>query len=76
MNAQPKSTAGKKSAKQDQHEANLAQGRKMAGKLPTLVAPLYAGQIQRDRKLDLARATTTTWNDFNARHGSFADEYQ
>jgi hypothetical protein len=45
-----------------------------------VVESLLAGYVEHERQQKLAKANTAeatvaVWNAFNARHGSFADEY-
>jgi antitoxin CcdA len=48
----------------------------LSGVVETLLADYVAQQHQqRLAKASALEATVSMWNDFNAKHGSFADEY-
>jgi antitoxin CcdA len=58
----------------------VLQARAMTDNLSGVVESLLAGFVENERQQRLAKAkaieaTITAWNDFNAKRGSFADEY-
>lgn len=62
------------------NEDLVVQVRGLTNNLSGVVELLLADYVERERQQRLAKANTveatvSTWNSFNARHGSFADEY-
>jgi antitoxin CcdA len=62
------------------NEDLVVQARGMTDNLSRVVESLLAGYVEHERQQRLAsaksvEATITLWNEFNAKHGSFADEY-
>ena len=62
------------------NEDLIVQARVLTDNLSGVVESLLADYVgrERQRRIDEARtieATMAMWNDFNAKHGSFADEY-
>lgn len=62
------------------NEDLVVQVRGLTDNLSGVVESLLADYVEHERQQRLAKAsalqaTVSTWNDFNARHGSFADEY-
>lgn len=62
------------------NEDLVAQVRGLTGNLSGVVESLLADYIEHERQQRLAQAralgeTIALWNDFNTKHGSFADEY-
>lgn len=62
------------------NEDLVAQARGLTENLSGVVESLLTDYVERERRQRLAKAraleeTVTLWNDFNTRHGSFADEY-
>jgi len=62
------------------NEDLVLQARGMTDNLSGVVESLLAGFVENERRQRLAQARTieatiATWNDFNAKLGSFADEY-
>lgn len=62
------------------NEDLVAQARGLTHNLSGVVESLLAEYVEQARQQHSARAATlkstiATWNDFSARHGSFADEY-
>ena len=62
------------------NEDLLVQARELTDNLSNVVETLLAGYVreelrQRAEKGKALRATIATWNAFNAKSGSFADEY-
>ena len=58
----------------------VVQVRGLTNNLSGVVESLLADYVEHERKQRLAKATTveatvSMWNDFNAKRGSFADEY-
>ncbi len=58
----------------------VLKARAMTDNLSGVVESLLAGFVENERQQRLAKAkaveaTISAWNDFNAKHGSFADEY-
>jgi antitoxin CcdA len=58
----------------------VLQARGLTDNLSGVVESLLAGYVEHERQQKLAKANTAeatvaVWNAFNARHGSFADEY-
>lgn len=62
------------------NEDLVVQVRELTDNLSGVVESLLVGYIERERQQHIAKtrtleATIATWNDFNAKCGSFADEY-
>lgn len=62
------------------NEDLLAQARGLTSNLSNVVETLLADYVQQERKqraakLKALQATSATWNAFNAKFGSFADEH-
>ena len=62
------------------NEDLVVQARELTGNLSGVVESLLADYVERERQRRIAEARTieatiAVWNDFNAKHGSFADEY-
>jgi len=62
------------------NEDLVVQARGLTDNLSELVESLLAGYVEHERQQRIAKtrtleATVAMWNDFNARLGSFADEY-
>jgi len=62
------------------NEDLVLQARGITDNLSGVVESLLAEFVERERQQKLAKtrsleATIATWNDFNAKIGSFADEY-
>ena len=62
------------------NEDLVVQARVLTDNLSGVVESLLAGYVERERQRRIAEAgtieaTMAMWNDFNAKHGSFADEY-
>lgn len=62
------------------NEDLVVQARGITDNLSGVVESLLADFIEHERQQRMAKAKTlaatiATWNDFNARFGSFADEY-
>ena len=62
------------------NEDLIVQARVLTDNLSGVVESLLADYVGRERQRRIAEARTievtmATWNDFNAKHGSFADEY-
>jgi antitoxin CcdA len=62
------------------NEDLVVQARGLTDNLSRVVESLLAGYVEHERQQRLANArsietTIALWNEFNARHGSFADEY-
>ncbi len=62
------------------NEDLVVQVRGLTGNLSAVVESLLADYLERERQQRMAKvktleATMSMWNAFNARHGSFADEY-
>jgi len=62
------------------NEDLVVQARSLTDNLSGVVESLLAGYVehqhqQRITKARTLEATIATWNDFNAKRGSFADEY-
>jgi len=56
------------------------QARSLTSNLSGIVESLLSDYVERERierqaRENTAAATAATWNAFNAKHGSFADEY-
>lgn len=62
------------------NEDLVVQARVLTDNLSGVVESLLADYVERERQRRIAEARTieatiAMWNDFNAKHGSFADEY-
>jgi antitoxin CcdA len=62
------------------NEDLIVQARVLTDNLSGVVESLLADYVERERQRRIAEARTieasmAMWNDFNAKHGSFADEY-
>ena len=62
------------------NEDLLAQARGLTGNLSNVVETLLADYVQQEHKqraakLKALQATSATWNAFNTKFGSFADEH-
>lgn len=62
------------------NEDLIAQVKGLTDNLSGVVESLLAGYVDRQRLEQIAKtkaiaATVATWNAFNAKHGSFADEH-
>lgn len=62
------------------NEDLVVQVRSLTDNLSGVVESLLAGYVEHEHQQRLAKtealeATLSMWNDFNARRGSFADEY-
>ena len=62
------------------NEDLVVQARGLTDNLSGVVESLLAGYVEHERQQRIAKArtlevTVATWNDFNARRGSYADEY-
>lgn len=62
------------------NEDLVIQARGLTDNLSSVVEALLAGYVEQERQQRIAKARTldvtiATWNEFNARRGSFADEY-
>ncbi len=62
------------------NEDLVVQVRGLTDNLSGVVESLLANYVEHERQQRIAEtktleATMTMWNDFNAKHGSFADEY-
>lgn len=62
------------------NEDLVVQARVLTDNLSGVVESLLADYVERERQRRIAKARTieatmAIWNDFNAKHGSFADEY-
>ncbi|MDD5247691.1 MAG: type II toxin-antitoxin system CcdA family antitoxin [Rhodocyclaceae bacterium] len=73
-------TARKRPVNLTLNEDLVAQARGMTDNLSGVVESLLADYVEHERQLRIAKAMTleatiATWNDFNAKRGSFADEH-
>ena len=62
------------------NEDLISQARELTGNLSNVVETLLAGYVRQERKqraekIKSLQATVATWNAFNAKFGSFADEH-
>ncbi|CAG0950293.1 hypothetical protein RHDC4_00037 [Rhodocyclaceae bacterium] len=62
------------------NEDLVVQARALTENLSGVVETLLAGYVQQEHQARLSKAkaidtTVAMWNDFNARRGSFADEF-
>ena len=80
MKASYSTEARKRPVNLSLNEDLVGQARELTNNLSGVVETLLAGYVEHERQQRLAKAKTldatiAMWNDFNARHGSFADEY-
>ncbi len=80
MKAATNNTARKRPVNLTLNEDLVLQVRGLTDNLSGVVESLLAGYVEHERQQKLAKANTAAatvavWNEFNARHGSFADEY-
>lgn len=80
MKALSKTEARKRPVNLTLNEDLVAQVRGLTDNLSGVVESLLADYVEHDRQQRVAKtktleATIAMWNDFNVRHGSFADEY-
>jgi antitoxin CcdA len=80
MKTAANSTARKRPVNLTLNEGLVLQARGLTDNLSGVVESLLAGYVEHERQQKLAKANTAeatvaVWNAFNARHGSFADEY-
>ena len=80
MKASYSTEARKRPVNLSLNEDLVGQARELTDNLSGVVETLLAGYVEHERQQRLAKAKTLNatiamWNDFNTRHGSFADEY-
>lgn len=80
MTATVKAEARKRPVNLTLSEDLVAQARGLTDNLSGVVESLLAGYVEHERQQRMAKArtleaTVAMWNDFDAKHGSFADEY-
>jgi antitoxin CcdA len=80
MKATQISTARKRPVNLTLNEDLVTQARKLTDNLSGVVESLLSDYIEHERQQQLTKAktveaTVSMWNDFNGKHGSFADEY-
>lgn len=80
MNATFNSEARKRPVNLTLNEDLVVQVRGLTNNLSGVVESLLADYLEHERQQRLAKAnaveaTVSMWNAFNAKHGSFADEY-
>jgi antitoxin CcdA len=80
MKASYSTEARKRPVNLSLNEDLVGKARELTDNLSGVVETLLAGYVEQERQQRLAKAKTldatiAMWNDFNARHGSFADEY-
>lgn len=80
MTATMKTEARKRPVNLTLNEDLVAQVRGLTDNLSGVVESLLAGYVEHERQQRMAKArtleaTVAMWNDFDAKHGSFADEY-
>jgi len=80
MKASYSTEARKRPVNLSLNEDLVGKARELTDNLSGVVETLLAGYVEHERQQRLAKAKTldatiAMWNDFNARHGSFADEY-
>jgi len=80
MKAAYKLEARKRPVNLTLNEDLVAQARGMTDNLSRVVESLLADYVAQEHQRRLAKAKTleatiATWNDFNAKHGAFADEH-
>ncbi|MCX7155885.1 MAG: type II toxin-antitoxin system CcdA family antitoxin [Rhodocyclales bacterium] len=80
MKASYSTEARKRPVNLSLNEDLVGKARELTDNLSEVVEILLAGYVEHERQQRLAKAKTldatiAMWNDFNTRHGSFADEY-
>ena len=80
MNTTHSNEARKRAVNLSLSEDLVVQARGLTNNLSGIVESLLADYVEQDRQRRLAKANTAQatidmWNGFNAKHGSFADEY-
>lgn len=80
MKATQNSMARKRPVNLTLNEDLVTQVRSLTDNLSGVVESLLADYVEHERRQQLAKAktveaTVAMWNDFNGKHGSFADEY-
>lgn len=80
MNTIQSNEARKRAVNLSLSEDLVVQARGLTNNLSGIVESLLADYVEQDRQRRLAKANTAQatidmWNEFNAKHGSFADEY-
>lgn len=80
MKVTSRSEARKRPVNLTLSEDLVVQVRGLTNNLSGVVESLLAGYVEQERQQRLAKAnavdaTVSMWNAFNAKHGSFADEY-
>jgi antitoxin CcdA len=80
MNTTQTQLARKRTVNLSLNKDLVAQARKLTDDLSGVVESLLADYVEHERrqqfaKTRVAEATAAMWNDFNGRHGSFADNY-
>jgi len=80
MKASYSTEARKRPVNLSLNEDLVGKARELTDNLSGVVETLLAGYVEHERQQRLAKAKTLNatiamWNDFNTRHGSFADEY-
>lgn len=80
MKASYSTEARKRPVNLSLNEDLVGKARELTDNLSGVVETLLAGYVEHERQQRLAKAKTldatiAMWNDFNAGHGSFADEY-
>jgi antitoxin CcdA len=80
MKATQRTTARKRPVNLTLNEDLVMQARKLTDNLSGVVESLLSDYVEHERRQQLAKANTVEatvamWNDFNGKHGSFADEY-
>lgn len=80
MKTRFKSTARKRPVNLTLDEDQVVQVRSLTDNLSCGIESLPADCVEHERQQRLAKASTVSatvsmWNAFNAKHGSFADEY-
>ena len=80
MKADYNNTARKRPVNLTLNEDLLTQARELTGNLSNVVETLLANYVRDERRQRIGRnkalqAAIATWNDFNTKSGSFADDY-
>ena len=80
MKADYNITARKRPVNLTLNEDLLTQARELTGNLSNVVETLLANYVRDERRQRIGRnkalqAAIATWNDFNTKSGSFADDY-
>ena len=80
MKAEYNITARKRPVNLTLNEDLLTQARELTGNLSNVVETLLANYVRDERRQRIGRnkalqAAIATWNDFNTKSGSFADDY-